>query len=294
MYLGKTFLAFMLLAFVSAPAFGKGKQLILGLISDKPAGRIKEYSPLAEYVARRLERFDIAGGKVVIAKNTDQMLKKIRNREVDIVFETAFSTIEMSEKAGMKPELLVWKKGQREYTSVIFVGKESRLQELSDLKGKTIVFEDPKSTSAYLLPKTDLIKNGLTVLPIEERGNAGALKYMFGGEETNIAFFVIQKRADAGAFSSDDWNELPGKVKGELRVIHETKPVLRFIASFHPDLPEDLREAIAGVFKDMPSTPDGKKVLKRAAGTEKIEPLSNRDYESLHYVRELMRHEAGY
>ncbi len=285
----KSILVFMLLLIAFPSAIAQGKQFRLGLISDKPVGRIKEYAPLAEYTAKRLNKFGITSGKIVVAKNVDQMLDKIRKKEVDVVFESAFSTIEMMKEAGMKPSLLVWKKGNREYSSVIFVKNDSPIRQLSDLRGKTIVFEDPKSTSAYLLPKADLGRRGISVLPMDEKGNdAASVRYVFAGEETNQAFWVIQEKADAGAFSSDDWNELAEGVKRELRVIHETKPAPRFIVSFHPAMPVELSKAASSAFIEMDRDPEGNKLLKKAAGIQKIEPLSDSDRQSLRYVEELM------
>ena len=274
---------------IAAPlsAFAEAKEFSLGVISDKPAGRIKDYGPVASYVAARLKGFGITGGKLVAAKNVDKMVEKIRKKEVDVVLESAFSTIEMKEKAGMMPKLLVWKKGEKEYRTLFFVRKDSPIQTLDDLKGKTIVFEDPASTSAYLLPKAELKRMGLAVLPMNQRGKPSAVRSVFAGEETNEVFWVIKKKADAGVFSSDDWKELSQKVKADLRIIHETKPVLRFVASFNPALPVELSNAISAILVRMHDDPEGRKILEKAAGTKKMELLSERDYQSLRYVQEL-------
>ena len=288
-YTKKAILVFILLALASPSVFGQEKQFKLGLISDKPVGRIKEYAPLAEYAAKRLKKFGITSGKIVVVKNVDQMFDKIRKKEVDVVFESAFPTIEMMKEASMRPSLLAWKKGSSEYTSVIFVKKESPIRQLNDLRGKTIVFEDPKSTSAYLLPKVDIGRAGLPVLPMNERGkDTASVHYVFAGEETNQAFWVIQEKADAGAFSSDDWNELAEGVRRDLRIIHETKPVLRFIVSFHPAMSVELSNAVLSTFMEMDDDPEGSKVLAKAAGIQKIEALSHSDRQSLRYVEELM------
>jgi phosphonate transport system substrate-binding protein len=287
-WMRKVALAFILLA-LALPSFAEGKEFRLGVISDKPVGRINQYGPLARYVAKDLEKFGVTGGKMVIAKNSKAMAEKIRKGEVDVIFESAFAVIELREEAGIIPRLLIWKKGSSEYHSVIFVRKESPIQNLNDLKGKTIVFEDPLSTSAYLLPKADLRRTGLTVLPLgDKKGSAETVRFVFGEEETNQAFFVLQKRTDAGAFSSDDWRELPVREKNELRVIHESQPVLRYIAAFNPALPTDLSDAIASILIRMSSEPEGTKILKEAR-IGQIEELSDRDRRSLVEVQELIR-----
>ncbi len=284
----KFFLIFALTLYV-LPAFGGERELRLGLISDNPDSRIREYMPLMKNVAARLKEFNIKDARIVVAKDVDEMLKKIERGEVDIIFESAFSTIEMQEKAGIMPTMLVWRKGVREYRTVFFVRRESPIKSLSDLKGKTIVFEDQKSTSAYAMPKAELKRRGLTVLPLnEKREIKDAVRYIFTGEELNQAFFVVQKRADAGAFNNNDWDETSEKVRADLRIIHETEPMPRYMASFHPALPEKLRKAIKNIFEELHKTPEGKEILKKASRITKIERLTDADLKALKYLKELM------
>lgn len=271
------------------PAFAAAEELRIGVISDKPYNIIEYYNPLAQYAAGRLKDETITGGKVVVTRTVPDMLQKIKNREVDVVFETAFATIDMKEKAGMIPRLLVWKKGVREYRSVFFVRKESTIKTLKDLNGKTIVFEHPDSTSAYLLPKAELRRVGFTVLPGEQEARNGVVAYLFAKEDVNQAFRVLQKKADAGAFSTNDWEDIPLKMRGELRIIHETKPVIRYIASFHPLLPSKLQNALVDIMTVMDKDGEGAKALEKAQRITKIERLTGEDLKSLEYVKGIMK-----
>ena len=81
---------------------------------------------------------------------------------------------------------------------------------------------------------------------------------------------------------------MPVGQKRELRIIHETKPVLRFIASFNPALSADFRIAISSILTNMDNDPEGQKILKGAARIEKVEELSDRHYQSLEDVHKLM------
>lgn len=288
--MAKLALIFFSAAALYVPSSSAGeKTFALGLISDKPAGRIEEYTPFVNYVAGRLKDFNISSGKVVVAKDIHEMFGLIEKGEVDMVFESAFSTIGMKEK-GMIPSMLVWRKGVREYRTLFFVRKDSPIKTISDLKGKTIVFEDPESTSGYFMPKAELKRMGMTPLPLDERKEIkDAVRYLFAGEETNQAFWVIQKRADAGAFNNNDWDELSEKVREDLRIIHETGAVPRYMASFPPAMPGGLRKAVEGILEEMDKNPEGQDALKKASGIKKIERLSEDDRKSLKYVKELMR-----
>lgn len=271
-------------------ATSQAREFRLGIISDKPVqAKLPDYAPVAVYVAERLKPMGITAGKVVVTENLDKMLRKIRNREVDVVFESAFSTLKMSSMAGMKPRLLVWKRGVRDYRTVFVVRKGSTFRGLRDLKGKSVALQDPDSTSGFLIPTAELKRTGLKIVGPSTNPPSGAVRYVLVAHEKNQAFWVLQKRVDAAAFSSDDWNDLPPRVRNDLKVIHTSSPVLRYVASFHPDLPAELGDAIAQTLAQMDRDPQGKRILAEASRTSKIEPLSPRDFESLDYVRRLMQ-----
>ena len=286
------------LAFLTAAVFSNAfaqeerqKEFRLCVVSKHPEERLTEYTPMADYIANRLKEFGIKGAKVIVALDTDDALKKIRNNELDVIFESAFSAVTTREKAGTIPSLILWKKQVREYKTLFFVRKDSPIKTLNDLKGKTIVFEDPQSTSAYLMPKAELIKNSMTVLPLDEKdAPKDAVRYVFAEEELNQIFWVDRKKADAGAFSNNDWDELPEKQQGEFRIIHETKYVLRFVASFHSNVPKKLRNAVEDILINMDQNPEARDTLKKAARITKIERLTDNDFKSLEYVKKLMRY----
>lgn len=265
------------------------RKFVIGVISAKPDKMLRKYSPMANYVAARLNKLGVQRGSVVVAKNIEAMRKRVRRGGVDLIFESAFSTLELK-KTGMLPSLLVWRKGVREYRTLFFVRKDSALHELTDLKGKIIVFEDPHSTSAYAIPKAELKKRGLQVIPLAEAQKAaGTVRYAFGGEELNLAFWVIQKKADAGVFNNNDWDELPQNIKTELRIIHETRPVLRYVGSFHPAVPPKVRQAVENVLVNMHRTGEGREALRSASRIKKIERLTRQDRKILDYVKDLMQ-----
>lgn len=268
----------------------EGREFRLGLISEKRAERkLKGYAPLAKYVAERLKDRGVTGGRLVLANDVDEMIQKIQKKEVDVVLESAFSSLKMLDKARMRPKLLVWKHGVKDYSTVFFVRKDSSVEGLSDLKGKVVALQDPGSTTAFLIPIAELKRRGLKVVRADGKASSSDVRYAFVEHEKNQVFWVLQKRAAAGAFGSDDWDEVQELGKRDLKVIHKTAPVLRYIASFHPDLPADLTNAIIAVLVQMDKDPEGRKILEAASRTKKVEPLSLSDYQSLKYVRRLMK-----
>lgn len=284
-------LPLMLFTLASTALLAEAREFRLGIISDKQVEKkLEKNAPFARYVAERLKSFGVTSGKVVVTKDVDAMLQKIGRKEVDVVLESAFSTIIMSEKGGMEPKLLVWKHGVREYRTIFFVRKDSPINDLVELKGKVIALEDTGSTSGFLIPISELKGKGLEVVASSDaKVPPSAVRYVLVAHEKNQVFWVTEKRADAGAFGSDDWEKVKKVERRDLKAIHATKPVLRYLASFHPGLPADLSRAISTILVQMDDNPEGKRILEDASGISKMEPLSAQDYKSLEYVRRLMQ-----
>ncbi len=264
-------------------------ELRIGVISTKPEKRLRDHAPIAQYLAARLDRFGVKTGRVVVVKDIGAMRTLIRQDAVDIILESALTTIEM-EKVGMVPTLLAWRKGVREYHTLFCVQAGSPIRSLSELKGKSIAFEDPHSTSAYAIPMAELKKNGLRPAPADEKRGPGgsAVAYSFAGEALNEAYWVVQGKTDAAAFSNNDWDDLPKKVRAELRIIHETRPILRYVVSFHPHVSGEMKNMLVDILLGMDESAEGLRALESASEIKKVERLTDADLKSLDYVRSLL------
>ena len=81
----------------------------------------------------------------------------MRQAKVDLYVDSAFASIVVNQPSVAELFLSRWKKGVEKYHSTIFVRRGEGIDSLDDLKGKMIAFEDPGSTSAYFLPKAELL-----------------------------------------------------------------------------------------------------------------------------------------
>ena len=101
--------------------------------------------------------------------------------------------------------------GSLGYYSLMVARKDSGIKTVADLKGKTMAFADPDSTSGYLIPLTQLPK-----------AVGGELKGFFkdtpfaGGHE-QVVQGVLDKKFDAGTtFGSGTGDEAKGYSSGQL------------------------------------------------------------------------------
>ncbi|HEU0164019.1 MAG TPA: phosphate/phosphite/phosphonate ABC transporter substrate-binding protein [Thermomicrobiales bacterium] len=81
------------------------------------------------------------------------------------------------------------------YYSVISVKKKSGIRTLPELKGKTLSFVDPASTSGYLIPSSELQSAGLD--PKKD------LKTVFAGDHPTSVYALWNDKVDAAASTED-------------------------------------------------------------------------------------------
>lgn len=114
------------------------------------------------------EEFGVALGKLIgvpvrvtVASDYAAVVEALRNKTADLAFvHPAGYVLANREAKAMIIAKDRWH-GNTSYTARIFVRKESGLKTLEELRGKTIAFVDPSSTSGYVYPMVMLIQRGL-------------------------------------------------------------------------------------------------------------------------------------
>ncbi|MDJ0781732.1 MAG: phosphate/phosphite/phosphonate ABC transporter substrate-binding protein [Desulfosarcinaceae bacterium] len=190
-----TMMSILMLCVLGTPlAAMASEKLNLGIIGSSPSKTIKQFKPLLHYLSAK----GLPTGKVVVTKTVSEMIVKIKNEEVDFIFESPYGVVQMMDATGAVPVLIREKKGLKQYNSVVFVPKDSPIRTLSDLNGKVIAFEEPDSTSSFLLPKSILVGAGLT-LSESSQPVPGQVAYYFSKDDDNtVAQVRAGKKADAG------------------------------------------------------------------------------------------------
>jgi phosphonate transport system substrate-binding protein len=99
--------------------------------------------------------------RVTVASDYAAVIEALRNRTADLawVHPAGYVLANREAKATIVARN-VWH-GKATFTSRIFVRKESGLKSLEALRGKTMAFVDPASTSGYIYPMLLLMQRGL-------------------------------------------------------------------------------------------------------------------------------------
>jgi phosphonate transport system substrate-binding protein len=251
----------------------------LGVIAEEPNEpdhMFNVYSPFLDQLRHRLAPGGIDVGELVIARDLDDLAQRLSRRSVDLVLESVFPTLALRARSrNLDPELLIVRRGAREYRSVFFTRRDSPIRALADLKGRTLVLQAIRSTSAFALPRAELTRAGLRLVPADDAAaDPAAVRYVLALAEVNQAVWVLHAKGDAGAFSDRDWLGLPDKVRDELRIFANSRPIQRGLVGFRADLAPRTRRALAEVMLGLDADEAGRDALEHAAGITRFERLS--------------------
>ena len=148
-----------------APAAANGgyavdaNTLVFGVVPDSVDTQTN-YQPLMDYLAKE------TGKKVEYHESTDYaaLIEAAVAGKVDVASFSGFTYITAT-NAGAKLtpiSSIVTKQGQEPgYYSEAIVPKGSAITSIKDFKGKKVCFVDPSSTSGYLFPSYNLLKDGI-------------------------------------------------------------------------------------------------------------------------------------
>ncbi|PZQ25038.1 MAG: metal-binding protein [Stenotrophomonas acidaminiphila] len=261
-------------AVVPAKAAGDERVLVLGRISDDPKAHYEQLKPLLDYVVPRMRDVGITEGRILMARDAQQMTSYLRRGRVDWVTETAGTGMRLQERAGARPLLLTERGGVSRYHGVFFVRRDSGLERLADLKGRTVAFQNTASTSAYFAPSVALLDAGQRMeilLSPMDRPSADSVGYVFARSELNIAAWVHKRLVDAGVVSNLDWDDVR-------RMPPSFREMVR--GDLDPRIEARLREVLLEAAND-PAARDALNVFFRTTRFLPVDPASQQALDDL-------------
>lgn len=258
-----------LAAWATPRAAASQQTIAMGRATDKVKKGYERLQPIVTFLASRLAHVGISKGQVVLdGKNNNQkIIDYLNSGKLDIVLDSPFPTAVYMKTCGAKPILMASREGMLTYRTNIFVRKDTKIRTIADLKGQTIAFEDPTSTSSYYLPKRAIERMALELKPADgkspvPKNNVG---YVFAGSELNISGWVYYGKVAAGALSEADWvdqTDNPETYRKQFRIIHQTEAIPRMVVLVRKDLPPRILSAVRNVLLAMHETEAGREALK--------------------------------
>jgi phosphonate transport system substrate-binding protein len=273
-----------------AATAGDAHVLVLGRISDDPKEHYEQLKPLLDYVVPRMANVGIREGRILMARDVQQMNSYLRRGRVDWVTETAGTGMLLQQGARAKPLLITERDGVSSYTSVFFVRRDSGIRSLADLRGRSVAFQNPYSTSAYYVPAAELLD---ARLPLEillspmDRPAPDGVGYLFARTELNIATWVHKRLVDVGVMSNLDWQNpqrVPLAFRADLMIVHETPPYPRAIEMIRGDMDPKVEARLREVLIEASRDPDAREALLRFFKTTRFLPIDDKATSALRYI----------
>ncbi len=264
----------LVLLFQASLSITYAETLTVGSLSSRPASEIRRFQPLIDYLSLTLKAEGVDEVNLHIASSIDEMTELMRSGQVGLYMDSPVPSMALVESGASRIVLRRWKKGVKEYHSVIFVHKDSGINSIHDLKGRIMGFEEVFSTSSYYLPKASMQQEGVVLTEKPDRHAvvpANEVGYIFSDDDRNTITWVRKKRIAAGAVNNIKFDELKDKFKKQLKIIYRSVKVPRQVVNFSTQLSPATAGAVKAALLDMDKTDRGKAYLETFEKTTKFD-----------------------
>jgi phosphonate transport system substrate-binding protein len=168
------------------------KELKIGLAGgENEADRLKNYECWRLYLE---EQLDIPV-KFYPASDVAGIIHGLLGKTLDYasVGPSAYAAMYIDDPNAVEPIITIKENdGSNGYKSAMYVRKDSNIYSIEDMKGKSVAWSDPNTTSGYLVPSFELHQRGIN--PSEFFSRTG-----FAGGHEQAIIAVLNGQYDAGA-----------------------------------------------------------------------------------------------
>ncbi len=245
------------------------------IMSFVPSGDTQQIITGGQAIERLLEEKTGYEIDTNVATSYAAVVEAMGAGNADIGWLNTFGYILAHEKYGVEVILATVRFGQPYYTGQIIVGADTGIETLADLKGKTMCWVDPLSTSGYVIPRVMLQAEGIDP-------DADFAKTVEAGSHNNVVIAVYNGDCDAGATYVDARNSVEKDfpdVKEKVKVIAESPKIPNDTVSVRKDLPPEVVENIKNALLEIAQTEEGKAALKEVYEIEDLVEVDDSFYD---------------
>ena len=234
------------------------EEILIGLIPEQNIFRqMERYRPLASYLSEK------AGVKIklTILSRYGDIVERFVSRSLDGAFFDSLTGAMAITRLGVEPMARpVNLDGKSTVRSYIFVRADSKINSVTDMKGKKVVFVDRATATGYLFAVAFLHENGIK--DIDRYFN----EYFFTGSHDSAIYSVLDNRADIGSAQDTIFNMLVSKdptIKRELRIIAQSEELPETTLCLRKSISPKIKTRITDILLHMNEDPAGKEILKK-------------------------------
>jgi methyl-accepting chemotaxis protein len=215
---------------------------------DSPAVMFKKFTPLSDYLTRKL-------GKTVelkVAVDFESALKDIGQNVTQLCAMGPATYVEGQKKFGVRVLVKALRNGKPFHHSVIITRDDSNIRAIGDLRGKTFAFADIQSSTGHIIPRAMLKEAGIELEDLRY--------YQYLGHHDEVARGVLKGDFDAGGVME----ATAYKFKSEgLRLLQISDDIPEFNVCYNPSFDgKDLAAIKTALISLKDSDAEGALILK--------------------------------
>lgn len=239
-----------------------------------PKKLFEVYQPMVDYINSHLNDAVI---KLEASRNYAAYDKKLFGGYFDLSLPNPYQTVTAAELG----YTIFGKMGDDgNFRGILITRKDSGVNKVDDLKGKTVSYPAPTALAATMMPQNYLYEHGLDI-------NKDIKNSYVGSQESSI-MNVYMGKSQAASTWPPPWiafaKERP-EVAKELEVKWETKPLLNNGLVAKNDFPKKLLEKISNIIFDLHTHKKGQEILKAM----ELSKYEKADYKTYDLVREFLK-----
>ncbi len=255
----------------SAHALFKKKTLYIFGVHPlhNPSRLFQVYQPMIDYINEHLDESEL---RLEASRNYAAYDKKLFSGYFHFALPNPYQTV-ISTQNGYS---VFGKMGDDEnFRGIILVRKDSKVETVQDLKGKTVSYPAPTALAATMMPQWYLHTHGINI-------NKDITNSYVGSQESSI-MNVYLKKSEAAATWPPPWNafikERP-EIADEVVIKWETTSLPNNGLVARKDIPKELVNKIGRIIFSLHTHDKGKKILQ-AMELSKYEAADNSVYNSV-------------
>ena len=270
-------LIFSFLVFVSAPLYAGDRELRVAFIPlENPEKLISNVKPAMNFLEKEMGR----KVRYFITLNYSAAVEAMISKKADVSFMSPLPYVLANKYSGVEAVLGEIYDGKPYYYSRIFVRKGSGIKKLSDLKGKTIAYVDPISSSGFMYPHDIFIRAGLVNGGLEKPEGGFFRRVYFAGGDQQAINSMVGGFVDAAGASQYALNLLRPEQRDQVVAIAQSARIPSHNVVVRKELAPEIRQKFIAAMMKM-NRPQNRGLLRALYGTDGYVRVGHSRYKSV-------------
>ena len=270
-------LAFFIFLFATVSGLAGNRELRIAFIPlENPEKLISNVKPAMNFLEKEMGRKI----RYFITLNYSAAVEAMISKKADVSFMSPLPYVLANKYSGVEAVLGEIYDGKPYYYSRIFVRKDSGIRKLSDLKGKTIAYVDPISSSGFMYPhdifnRADLVNGGM------EKPEGGFFRrvYFAGGDQQAINS-MVGGFVNAAGVSQYALNLLRPEQRDQVVAIAQSARIPSHNVVVRKGLEPEIRQKFIAAMLKM-NRPENRSLLRALYGTDGYVRVDHSRYQSV-------------